>query len=242
VIRHNLETIKHNIKQACDKAGRDPASVRILAVSKTFDAQAINEAKSLEISYFGENRVQEARSKVLEGAFEGATLCLIGHLQSNKASMAARIFDEIHSVDSRKIAEVLSKFSLKYRDCPLPVYLQVNIAGDVNKHGCKPREAYDLAKYILNLEGLKLAGLMTIVPLSESSEDARLHFRNLRLLRDDMLSTGIPAHNLRELSMGMSSDYQVAIEEGATMIRLGTALFGSRLGKQQDLKAGSWNS
>jgi len=242
VIKDKFETIKHNIKEACEKAGRDPASVRILAVSKSFDAQAINEAKTLGISYFGENRVQEARDKVLGGAFEGSTLCMIGHLHSNKASLAARVFDEVHSVDRLKLATVLSKFSLKYRKRELPVYLQANISGEETKHGCKPSEAYNLARHILDLEGLKLVGLMTIAPVSEFPGDSRLHFRNLRLLRDDMLSMGIPAHNLKELSMGMSSDYQLAIEEGATVIRLGTALFGTRLHHRQDLKAASWNS
>lgn len=105
MITHRLIAIQRNIEQACNKVGRDPASVRLLAVSKTFDAKAISEAKSLGICYFGENRVQEARDKVRAGVFEGATLCLIGHLQSNKASMAARIFDEVHSVDSPKIAQ-----------------------------------------------------------------------------------------------------------------------------------------
>ena len=189
-------------------------------MSKSFDAQAINEAKTLGISYFGENRVQEARDKVLGGAFEGSTLCMIGHLRSNKASLAARVFDEVHSVDRLKLATVLSKFSLKYRKRELPVYLQANISGEETKHGCKPSEAYNLARHILDLEGLKLVGLMTIAPVSEFPGDSRLHFRNLRLLRDDMLSMGIPAHNLKELSMGMSSDYQLAIEEGATVIRL----------------------
>lgn len=235
MIKSNLETIKRNIADACRKAGRDPGSVRIMAVSKNFDAQTISEAKALGICYFGENRVQEARTKVACGAFEGATVCLIGHLQTNKASLAARIFDEVHSVDSLKLAQVLSKFSLKYRETALPVYLQVNIAGDPNKYGCKPDEAYDLARSILELEGLTLVGLMTIAPLSRSPEDARVHFRNLRLLRDDMINRGIPAQHLKELSMGMSSDYPVAIEEGATVVRLGTALFGPRQPKMQDV-------
>jgi pyridoxal phosphate enzyme (YggS family) len=242
VIKGKLETIKHKIEQACHKAGRDPGSVRVLAVSKSFDAQAINEAKALGISYFGENRVQEARDKAAEGVFQDTTLCMIGHLQTNKASLTTRIFDEVHSVDRPKLATALSKFSLKYRDCPLPVYLQVNISGERNKHGCKPGEAYELARYILELEGLELRGLMTIPPLSQPPGDSRLHFRNLRLLRDHMLSMGIPAQNLQELSMGMSSDYEVAIKEGATVIRLGTALFGPRLAKGKDPEAASWNS
>ncbi len=231
MIRTNLKTIKDNINRACEKAGRDPGSVRILAVSKSFDQQTISEARSLNISYFGENRVQEARSKALTGVFQGATLCLIGHLQTNKASLAARIFDEIQSVDSLKIAKVLSKFSLKYRDDVLPVYMQVNVAGDNGKHGCMPDEAYNLAKAIGGLEGLRLDGLMTIAPLAQVPEGSRQHFRNLRLLRDDMINMGVPADNLAGLSMGMSSDYLAAIEEGATVVRLGTALFGSRLYK-----------
>ena len=165
---------------------------------------------------------------------------MIGHLQTNKA-LTTRIFDEVHSVDRPSFGspvEVLPEVP-RLSSAGLP---QVNISGERNKHGCKPGEAYELARYILELEGLELRGLMTIPPLSQPPGDSRLHFRNLRLLRDHMLSMGIPAQNLQELSMGMSSDYEVAIKEGATVIRLGPALFGPRLAKGKDPEAASWNS
>ncbi len=228
MIKTNIKAVEESIIKACNQVGRNPTSVKILAVTKTFSEQVIQKAKSFGISFFGENRVQEAREKTEAGVFKNTTLCLIGHLQSNKASIASRIFDEIHSVDSLKIAKAISKFSLIYRDAPMPIYLQVNIGGDSRKFGCKPNQTYDICKNILRLEGLKLTGLMTVPPISRDPEEARKHFRNLRLLREEMIKSGIPAVNLRELSMGMTSDYRIAIQEGATVVRLGTALFGSR--------------
>ena len=226
MIKTNLRVITDKIIVACEKSGRDPNSVRVLAVSKNFKAETILEAKALGISYFGENRVQEARDKVKAKLFDGTKLSLIGHLQTNKASLAARIFDEVHSVDSKKIAEALSKFSMRYRKEALPVYIQVNIGENGSKHGCMPEVSFDLAKRILELEGLNLVGLMAVAPLGD---EPRRHFRNLRLLRDEIRAKGIPARNSAQLSMGMSSDYLTAIEEGATVVRIGRALFGPRL-------------
>ncbi len=228
MIKANLERVAENIKRACEKSGRDPGSVQILAVSKRFSNETISQARSLGISYFGENRVQEARRKKPTGIFQGTKLALIGHLQTNKASMAVRIFDEVQSVDSLKVAQSLSKFAVKYRDEALPVYLQVNIAKDKNKYGCLPEEALPLAGHILDSDGIKLIGLMTVAPIAHNPNASREHFRNLKMLREQLVHSGIPEDNLRELSMGMSSDYQVAVEEGATVIRLGTALFGPR--------------
>lgn len=228
MIKPNLELVKENINKACEKSGRDPGSVQILAVSKRFPKETIDQARSLGISYFGENRVQEARQKSSAGIFLGTKLALIGHLQTNKASMAARVFDEVQSVDSLRVAQTLSKFAVQYRDQVLPVYLQVNIAEDTNKYGCLPQEALSLAKHIMYLHGIKLVGLMTVAPVASDSNASRKHFMNLRILRDTMVNNGIPKDNLQKLSMGMSSDYQVAIEEGSTIIRLGTALFGPR--------------
>lgn len=231
MIQANLGLVKQNIERACEKAGRDPRSVRILAVSKNFSNEAIEEARSCGISYFGENRVQEARVKCQSSVFEGARLALIGHLQTNKASLAARIFDEIHSVDSEKLAQALSKFARQYRDDLLPVYLQVNVGLDPKKHGCMPGQAGSLARAILALDGLRLVGLMTVAPIAGEVETPGKVFRDLRMLRDKLVSDGIPADNVGELSMGMSSDYMMAVEEGATVIRLGTALFGPRIYK-----------
>jgi pyridoxal phosphate enzyme (YggS family) len=231
MIQANLGLVKQNIERACEKVGKDPRSVRILAVSKNFSKEVIEEARSCGISYFAENRVQEARVKSQANVFEGARLALIGHLQTNKASLAARIFDEIHSVDSERIAQALSKFARQYRDDLLPVYLQVNAGLDPKKHGCMPEQAGSLARAILALDGLRLVGLMTVAPIAGEVETPSKVFRDLRMLRDKLVSDGIPADNLGELSMGMSSDYMMAVEEGATVIRLGTALFGPRIYK-----------
>lgn len=231
MIRANLGLVTETIEKACEKAKRDPGSVRVLAVSKNFPREAIDEARTCGVLYFGENRVQEARKKWEDRVFQGARLALIGHLQTNKASLAARIFDEIHSVDSVRVAQTLSKFSQQYRNEALPVYVQVNIGIDPKKHGCLPEETCKLAREILSLDGIKLAGLMTIAPVSRDAELPRKAFRELRILRDSLLADGIPEDYLKELSMGMSSDYHLAIEEGATVVRLGTALFGPRIYK-----------
>jgi len=228
MIKDNLDLVRRNIENACKRAKRDPTSVRIMAVSKGVSLEAINEARSSGLFYFGENRVQEAREKKEMWVFSGAELALIGHLQSNKASMAVRIFDEVQSVDTIRVAEILSKFSQKYKEMDLPVYVQVNSGLDPNKYGCKPEEAFDIASAIMELPGLRLVGLMTVAPLSDETDSARRAFKDLRILRDSLCDRGIPENCLKELSMGMSSDYEIAIEEGSTVIRLGTALFGPR--------------
>lgn len=229
MIAQNLKTVKEKIEESCKRVGRDPSSVRLMAVTKNVSPALIRKALELGITDFGENRVQEARRKVSEGVFSNARVSLIGHLQTNKASMAVRIFDEIHSIDSLKIASAVSRFSLKYRKGELiPVLLEVNIGRDPRKYGCMPEEAFDLAFKIMELPGIRLSGLMTIAPGYGDLEIARKAFRDLRVLREELISRGIPRDNLSELSMGMSSDYEVAIEEGATIVRLGTALFGPR--------------
>lgn len=228
MIKDNLDIISRNVENACKRANRDPRSVRVMAVSKGFPKEAILEARSSGISYFGENRVQDAREKKDSGAFSGVQLALIGHLQTNKVSMSVRVFDEVQSVDTTKVAQALSKFSCKYRDADLPVYVQVNSGLDPNKYGCMPEEALDVASTIMELPYLRLIGLMTVAPFSDDPQAVRKAFRDLRVLRDSLSERGIPETCLRELSMGMSSDYEIAIEEGSTVIRLGTALFGPR--------------
>ncbi|HHY69124.1 MAG TPA: YggS family pyridoxal phosphate-dependent enzyme [Firmicutes bacterium] len=228
IIKHNLKAIERKIEDACRRSKRDPDSVRIMAVSKTFPKEIILEAKSCGITYFGENRVQEGRAKKEEGAFEGAKVALIGHLQTNKASMAVRVFDEVQTVDSIRVAQALSKFSERYREEDLPVYVQVNVARDPDKYGCMPEEALELTETVLELPGLMLVGLMTIAPFSLDPQVSRNAFRDLRNLRDHLVDRGIPEANLKELSMGMSSDYEIAVEEGSTVVRIGTQLFGAR--------------
>ncbi|HHW17707.1 MAG TPA: YggS family pyridoxal phosphate-dependent enzyme [Firmicutes bacterium] len=227
--RENVEIVRARIEAACKRAGRDVNSVRLIAVSKKVPAETIREAMALGIKDFGENQVQEARAKIASGAFAGARVILVGHLQTNKASLAARLFDEVQSVDSLRVAAALSKFSVLYRNGkPLPVMIEVNIGKDPAKFGCPPEEALSLARAILELPGLFLSGLMTVAPGQGDPAVSRKAFRDLRLLRDEMISRGIPRENLQELSMGMSSDFEVAIEEGATVVRIGTALFGPR--------------
>jgi len=229
MIEENFRLVGVKIKEALERSGRPKAQVKIMAVTKSVPGQVIKESIREGITLIGENRVQEARDKARDGAYDGATLCLIGHLQSNKASMAVRIFDEIHTVDSIKIARAISRFSLMYRKGrPMPVMVEVNVGKDPRKHGCLPEEALPLTQEILGLPGLSLKGLMTVAPGYGDAGMARDAFRRLRVLREELVSEGVPEDALAELSMGMSSDYEVAVEEGATMVRLGTVLFGPR--------------
>ncbi|NLA60283.1 MAG: YggS family pyridoxal phosphate-dependent enzyme [Firmicutes bacterium] len=228
MIRANIEAVLERVRKACERSGRDAAQVKVMAVTKSVGASLVRDAIESGLVLFGENRVQEARKKVSEGVFEGVSICMIGHLQTNKASMAARVFDEIHSVASVRIAGALAKYAAMYRSEPLPVLMEVNAGLDPAKHGIAPEEALALARHILSLPSLRLKGLMTVAPLTGGSRSARECFRTLRTLRDEMVSSGIHPEYLRELSMGMSGDFDIAVEEGATIIRLGTSLFGPR--------------
>ena len=224
----DVARVAATIEEACRKSGREIGSVRLLGVTKQVPKEAIRQAVEANLRLFGENRVQEAREKADQGAFLGATLCLIGHLQSNKASQAARIFDEIHSVDSAALASSLAKASLRYRVDPLPVLVEVNAGEDPAKFGVLPCGAVDLVRAVMDAEGLALRGLMTVAPGHGDEALSRAAFRRLRQVRDDLLDAGITEGCLRELSMGMSADYRVAVEEGSTIVRIGTALFGPR--------------
>ncbi|MGE5578543.1 MAG: YggS family pyridoxal phosphate-dependent enzyme [Bacillota bacterium] len=224
----DVAKVAASIEAACVRAGRDPKSVRLLAVTKQVPAEAIRQAADLGVTLFGENRVQEAREKAGEGAFLGSTLCLIGHLQSNKAALAARLFDEVHSVDSPRIAFALGKAAARYRTAPLPVLIEVNAGEDPAKFGVLPSGAKELALAVMEMPGLALKGLMTVAPGYGDAEMARSAFRRLRQVRDDLRDAGIPDAALQELSMGMSGDYEIAISEGSTIVRIGTALFGPR--------------
>ena len=220
----NLARLNEGINRALERSGRK-GPVKIVAVTKGVSPGSIRRARELGISLFGENRVQEARQKVAEGVFDGAELHLIGHLQTNKASLAARMFSCIQSVDSTRVAFILSQAAARYgRICQ--VMLEVNVVGDPSKFGISPEECLDLARYVVDLPGIVLTGLMTVAP--ENPESARKAFRGLAALRDHLLSEGIPARFLAELSMGMTSDYEIAVEEGSTMVRIGRGLFGER--------------
>jgi pyridoxal phosphate enzyme (YggS family) len=206
---------------ACKTAGRDRKSVRLLAVSKTRPPEAVREAVDCGLRLFGENRVQEAQSKIPMSP-SGLEWHLIGHLQTNKAKVAARLFQMIHSVDSLKLLQALES----HAGTTLPVLLQVNVSGEASKFGMEPSEVAGVIEAANQMQKCEVHGLMTIPPFSPDPEKTRVNFVALRELRDRLQEeTGTP---LPELSMGMSHDLEVAIEEGSTWVRIGTALFGAR--------------
>jgi len=220
--------INNAIALAAKKARRDPSEIQLLAVSKTQPAEAIQEAIRVGITHFGENKVQEARGKIDE--LGRGVWHLIGHLQSNKVKEAVRLFDSIESVDRADLAQEINHRAEDLGKIQ-SVLLQVNIAGESTKFGCAPDAARALAEVINNLPQLGLQGLMTIAPYSPEPEKSRPHFAGLRELRDRVeADTGL---RLPVLSMGMSGDFAVAIEEGSTCVRIGTALFGERLKLKQ---------
>lgn len=210
-IAENLAAVESRITAACKRAGRKRSDVTLVAVSKTFGADRVEEAIDAGVTHIGENRVQEARDKKpqVRGA---ARWHLIGHLQSNKAKDAVRIFDVIETVDSVELAQKIARASDTARD----VLLQVNVGDEPQKSGVATRDVQSIVQQIRALDGVKLIGLMAIPPIG----DPRKHFRRLRELRDQV--------GLEQLSMGMSEDFEVAIEEGSTMVRIGRAIFGAR--------------
>jgi len=217
-IDQNVREIQRRIAAACERVGRSMDDVELVAVTKTIDTPAIEEAFQAGVRHFGENRVQEAAPKIerLATIRPELTWHMVGHLQTNKAKTAADIFDIIQSVDSLRLAEALSGRSQRR----LPVLIEVNVGGEESKSGLPPSELDEAIGYIARLPNLRVDGLMTIAPWVEDAEEVRPVFRHLRQIRD--------ALGLRHLSMGMSGDFEVAIEEGATMVRIGRAIFGER--------------
>ena len=220
-----LAEVRGKIAAACARAGRDPAEVEIVAVTKTHGAETVDEAWRAGLGVVGENKVQEAAWKKPASA-SGPSWHLIGHLQSNKVRKALELFDVIHSVDSAKLADRINAVADEIGALPR-VLLEVNVSGESSKSGMKPEEVRGALEHIAaHCPRVTVEGLMTMAPFSENPEDARPHFRRLRELRDkmqDALGVVLP-----RLSMGMSGDYEVAVEEGATWVRLGTVLFGER--------------
>jgi pyridoxal phosphate enzyme (YggS family) len=217
-IDRNVREIQRRIAAACERAGRSADDVALVAVTKTIDSPAIEEAFRAGVRHFGENRVQEAAPKIerLATIRPELTWHMVGHLQTNKAKTAVDIFDIIQSVDSLRLAEELSRRSQRR----LPVLVEVNVGGEESKSGLPPSRLEEAAERIAKLPNLRVDGLMTIAPWVEDAEEVRPVFRHLRQIRD--------ALGLRHLSMGMSGDFEVAIEEGATMVRIGRAIFGER--------------
>lgn len=223
-IAQNLQEVRTAIIAACQRAGRDPSAVRLVAVSKTVDLERLRAAVDAGQDLFGENYLQEARDKIAAlGRQVGWHL--VGHLQSNKARGAVELFDLIHAVDRFKLAAALDAAAARLGQVQ-DVLIQINQAGEATKSGVEPGAAPELLKEVARLPHLRILGLMTMPPWFPDPEAARPYFRALRALRDHLRGlTGLP---LDELSMGMSGDFAVAVEEGATLVRVGTAIFGQR--------------
>lgn len=223
-LSERFQEVARRIARAEERAGRAPGSVRLVAVSKGFPAEAVRAAIASGLSEFGESRVQEAWVKIpLVGP--GARWHLIGHLQSNKAKRAVSLFEEIHSIDSARLAEEVGRHALAAGRV-VRCYAEVNTSGDAAKHGVPPGETLGLLRRLAETPGIRVAGLMTIGPLGGGDEGARTSFRLLRRTRDEALRAGVLPDDAG-LSMGMSGDFEVAVEEGATVVRVGSALFGS---------------
>ena len=226
-VADRLTEVRERIASAARSAGRDPSAVRLIAVSKTFPLQLIREAWSAGQRDFGENRVQEGLQKISESADLEIRWHLLGHLQTNKARKAGQAFATIHGVDSVELLTKLDAAATEGGRSP-QLLIQVDLAGEATKHGVPPDEVPRLFDAAAACRAARVVGLMTLPPFAETPEDARPYFRRLRELRDEWLTSGVPAQMLSELSMGMSGDFEVAVQEGATMVRVGTAIFGSR--------------
>jgi hypothetical protein len=226
-ISARLARVRQRIDAAARASGRDPSSVRLVAVSKTFPIGAVRDAWLAGHREFGENRVQEALQKIAGTADLGIRWHLLGHLQTNKARKAAASFATIQSVDSVELLRKLDQAAVDAGAAP-ELLIQVDLAGETTKFGAPPDEARRILDAAAGLTAARVTGLMTLPPLPDIPDDARPWFRRLRELRDQWAADGVPAGMLRELSMGMSQDFEVGIAEGATIVRVGTAIFGSR--------------
>jgi pyridoxal phosphate enzyme (YggS family) len=227
-----LADIRAQLAAAARKSGREPDEVRLIAISKTHPASVIKQACQLGATDFGENRVQEAEGKIAEIGREKVRWHLVGHLQANKARRAVSLFDVIHSIDTLELAKRLDRLCVEESRDTLPVLIQVDLGHEETKSGVDESELTHLVEGLGPLTRLKLIGLMTLPPFSDDPEQSRPYFRRLRELRDELNQRGAFGERTGELSMGMSHDFQVAIEEGATMVRIGTAIFGERVPRQ----------
>jgi pyridoxal phosphate enzyme (YggS family) len=224
-LRQRLDEVRGRIRAAAARSGRPEGGVTLVGVTKTVAAEVVQAAVALGLTDLGENRVQEAQAKVQAVGRDRARWHFIGHLQRNKSGRAVELFDRFHSVDGAELAEALSRHAVT-AGRRLPVMVEVNVSGEASKFGVAPEGLGSLLERIAALPGLALDGLMTVGPMVERAEDARAGFARLRALRDraeQRLGLALP-----ELSMGMSGDYEVAVEEGSTMVRVGSAIFGAR--------------
>ena len=233
MIRENLETVRKNIENACTRAGRDPSEVILLAVSKTKPLDMIREAMAAGQRAFGENYVQELTEKY-EALGSSVDWHMIGHLQRNKVKYIIGKTSLIHSVDSIRLAEQIEKEAEK-KNVSADVLLEVNVAQEESKWGFTPEETAEAVKTISALPHVHICGLMTSAPITEDPESNRPYFRQLRILFDTIAASQPEHADMRILSMGMTGDYEVAVEEGSTLVRVGTGIFGARdYGQQQE--------
>jgi PLP dependent protein len=224
----NLAAVRARLERAARAAGRDPGGIRLIAVSKTFSLNHVRAAAVHGQLDFGENRVQEALQKIEASTELGVRWHLIGHLQSNKARKAAAAFTAVHSVDSIELVRRLDDSAADLGTRP-EILVQVDLAGEATKHGAPPDQVRRIVDAALGCRAVRLTGLMLLPPWLDEPEQVRPYFARLRGFRDELIASGADSNGLRELSMGMSHDFEVAIEEGATMIRVGTAIFGRRV-------------
>jgi len=229
-LRKRLQDVNHRIEADARRSGRTPAEVRLIAISKTHPVEVIQEVVNLGVTELGENRVQEAEGKI-QVLGKQARWHMVGHLQANKARKAINLFDVIHSLDSLDLAERLNEICTQERRSSYPVLIQVDLGQEATKSGVEEKELMTLAAKIGELTHLKLEGLMTLPPFFDDPEKTRPYFSKLRKLRDDLAEEGLFGEQLGQLSMGMTHDFEVAIEEGATMVRVGTAIFGERINR-----------
>ena len=223
-----IEHVRRRIETCARRSNRSVEDITLVAVSKTHPAESIREAIGLGLMDFGENRVQEAESKIPVVGRKAARWHLIGHLQSNKARKAVELFDMIHSLDSTPLAQRLDRVCAEIDRATLPVLIQVDLGHEATKTGVDEKDLDQLVAAVKESERLELWGLMTLPPFFDEAEKARPYFRRLRELRDRLQREGRFGERFGELSMGMTHDYEIAIEEGATIVRIGTALFGER--------------
>jgi len=227
-LKARIESVRARIADAAERSGRSPDDVKLVAVSKTHPASVVRAAFDAGLRVFGENKVQEGEEKIEELKELACEWHLIGHLQKNKVRKAVQSFDVIQTVDSVELARRVDRIAGEERNSPLPVLVQIDLAGEERKSGIPAEDAEHLLAWIEKSDNLRLEGLMIIPPFLSDVNQVRPYFRRLREMRDDLKARGSFGTGRGELSMGMSHDFEAAIEEGATIVRVGTAIFGER--------------
>jgi pyridoxal phosphate enzyme (YggS family) len=227
-LAERIATVRRRIGAAAQRSNRAPEEITLVAISKTHPSELLRDGLGAGLTDLGENRVQEAEGKIVELGRNAARWHLVGHLQSNKTRRAVQLFDCIHSLDSVSLAQRLDRLCLAEGRAELPVLIQIDLGGEATKTGIDPQGLPELLDALRDLERVRLIGLMTLPPYFENPDCGRPYFKTLRGLRDKLQREGRFGERAGELSMGMSHDFEIAIEEGATMVRVGTAIFGAR--------------